>query len=396
MRGFFLLIFVLSSAAVTGYVVREPAGEGNVEQPSIAFLPTPDDGIQPRLVNDSEGGLHLLYFKKEVNKPAQRRGNLFYREYHSNSDRWLEPVKVSSEAFAVQSFSIARSSMDIDASGRIHVVWYLPRENEYHYSRSDVERSHFEEQRSLVSEYSVGLDAAADVASKGESVAIIWGAGDLNSEQTRTVYGRFSQDSGATFGPEQILGDPKLGACACCSLAADYDHNGQLQIAYRSAINGSGRHMQFLSVGDNSDSGIQQDYAPVAPLQQWELSACPLSTNDISSNDEQSWLVFESQNKTLLAPLGEQSSDTAEQIRTIAEPLSKTRQKNPSLAVNKDKWKLVAWGEAISHSRGGRLNLGLLNPTGEKVDIEMPEINIPDYSFPAIGALEDGSFVVLY
>ncbi len=80
--------------------------------------------------------------------------------------------------------------MAIGGDGRAHVIWYLPREI-VTTTRSDSERSQFEVQRSLVSDYVEGIDAAADIAAEGDQVAVAWGAGALSAEQERTVYARF-------------------------------------------------------------------------------------------------------------------------------------------------------------------------------------------------------------
>jgi hypothetical protein len=47
----------------------------------VQIMHTPDEGLQPRLSVDSSGVVHLLYFKKRINRPAAREGNLYYRQY---------------------------------------------------------------------------------------------------------------------------------------------------------------------------------------------------------------------------------------------------------------------------------------------------------------------------
>jgi hypothetical protein len=57
----------------------------------------------------------------------------------------------------------------------------------------------------------------------------------------------------------------------------------------------------------------------------------------------------------------------------------------------------VVWGEAISNSRGGRLNMRLFDTGGEVTAYRLPEeIQIRDYSFPAAASLPNGDFLVLY
>ena len=53
---------------------------GGQARAEILVQETPDGGLQPRLVQAADGGIHLLYFKKRLNRPAAREGNLYYRE----------------------------------------------------------------------------------------------------------------------------------------------------------------------------------------------------------------------------------------------------------------------------------------------------------------------------
>ena len=357
----------------------------------------PDGGLQPRLVTAADGGVHLLYFKKRLSAPSAREGNLYYREYLREERRFGLPIKVSSTAFNLQTFAIARASMAIDGEGRAHVIWYLPRENRYLYARSDAQRLQFEEQRSLVSAYIEGVDAAADVAAEGNQVAIVWGAGALSAEQERTVYARFSDDGGESFGAEQRVGNKDLGACACCSLAAEFDPQGRLSIAYRSAIDGVGRHMQWLTLHAETPSlataneALRGDYSPLQPLQEWEMSSCPLSTNDfaLDANGEP-WAAFETAARIIRL----KANGTA---AAVQEPATQTRQKNPSIAVAANGDVLTAWGEAISHSKGGALRAQLEDANGVIIEWELgTEITLPNFSFPAAAAIGGNDFLLLW
>lgn len=121
---------------------------------------------------DSNGDIHLLYFKKRLSAPSAREGNLYYRQYMPLEKRFSLPVKVSSKAYDLQTYAIARASMAVGGDGRIHVVWYLPRANQYHYTRSNIQRTEFEPQRSMADQYAEGLDAGADIAARGSQSGI--------------------------------------------------------------------------------------------------------------------------------------------------------------------------------------------------------------------------------
>lgn len=359
----------------------------------ILIQQTPDGGLQPRLVQAADGGVHLLYFKKRLNRPAAREGNLYYREYLSEQKRFGSAIKVSSQAFNLQTVAISRAAMAMGEDGRLHVMWYLAREAEYFYARSNLTRSQFEPQQSMVEEFREGIDAGGDIAAFGSQVAIVWGAGELTREAERTMFARFSHDSGLSFGEELRVSNPALGACACCSLATEYLDEDTLVIGYRSAIDGIGRHMQILTLSGVSVAPQSGQYQTLQPLQQWEATFCPLSTNDIatSGNNEYS-IVFETQGRIV-----EMNLASPDKIALAGEPFIETRQKNPTLAFNRQGEKLIAWGEAISHSRGGRLNLRLYDAEGKVTNYRPEEeLQIADFSFPAAAALPDGDFLVLY
>ena len=366
---------------------------GSAVVAEIRIEETPDGGVQPRLNVDDSGNVHLLYFKKRLSAPSAREGNLYYRQYLPEQNRFGLPVKVSSNAFNIRTFAIARASIAVGGDGRVHVVWYLPRDNQYFYTRSNIERSQFEAQQPIVDVFGEGLDAGADIAALGSQVAIVWGAGALSREYERTVYGRISKDSGATFGDELQMGSKELGACACCSLATNFGDENQLAIAYRSAIDGVGRHMQTLTL-QFVDKAIQQvQYAELSDLQEWELSACPLSTNDITADAKANqWLVFETKGRINQLQLG-----TGIDAMPVAEPFIKTRQKNPAVAINNEGDRLIVWGEAISQTRGGRLNMHLFADDGSDKNAGFTEeVSIPKFSFPAAAVLPNGDFLVLY
>ncbi|MFB0988475.1 MAG: hypothetical protein QMC69_04340, partial [Gammaproteobacteria bacterium] len=266
-------------------------------------------------------------------------------------------------------------------------------DNQYFYTRSNIERSQFEARQPVVDVFGEGLDAGADIAALGSQVAIVWGAGALSREYERTVYGRISKDSGATFGDELQMGSKELGACACCALATKFGEEYELAIAYRSAIDGVGRHMQALTL-QFADKAIQQGrYAELSKLQEWELSACPLSTNDITADAQANqWLVFETEGRINQLQLG-----TGIDAMPVAEPFIKTRQKNPAVAINNEGDRLIVWGEAISQTRGGRLNMHLFADDGSDKNAGFTEeVSIPKFSFPAAAVLPSGDFLVLY
>ena len=359
-------------------------------QTGIEFQPTPDGGIHPRMFQDRQGDVHLLYFRKRSTSPRAREGDLFYRQYDAASQDWGSALKVSSQSFNFAD-PIYRANFAIDGEGRIHVIWYQSRPDQFFYSRSSPERTEFELQRSMVNDNLAGVDAGADIAVDGSNVSIVWAAGVLTKEEERTVYARTSTDYGETFSAEIAIGNKELGACACCSLAVEYGQGQKLLVAYRSAIEGVGRHMQLLSV--DTTEADSSSYAELNSLQQWELSSCPVSTNDFSEDYQHNdWLVFESKSRIIQLNT---SNDSNPEL--VAEPATRTRQKHPSIAFSSDGYKLISWAEGISFTKGGLLNWQLFDPDGDLVEsADKPIINIPDFSSPAAVVTPTGSFLILY
>lgn len=361
-------------------------------QSGVEVQETPDGGIHPRLLQDADGNVHLLYFRKRSNNPRAREGDLFYRQYDAASFGWGPARRVSSQSFN-HADPIYRANFAVDAAGRVHVVWYESRPSQFFYTRSNVERSEFEPRRTMVEENLVGVDAGADIAALGSSVAISWAAGELAREDERTVYTRISRNNGDSFTPELQIGDTALGACACCSLALDYQTPDRFEVAYRSAIDGVGRHMQLLTVELPATGDVETAYADLYELQKWDLSACPVSTNDIARDYQQdNWLVFETESRIVQMNL-----NSGEEPALVAEPATRTRQKNPSIAFSSDGYKLIAWGEGVSFTRGGNLNWQLFDAEGNPVPAPgQPAIMIPNNSAPAATITPSGSFLILY
>lgn len=351
--------------------------------PPVVLGRVPDGGIQPQLISDREGGVRLLYYK-HLNSDS-KQGHLYYRKYVAVSQRWLKPIQVATTAYR-NAGTIGRASMALDDRGRLHVSWFSINPASYYYSRSNLQKSRFEAERSLLTVDLSEVEAAADVAVYRDRVTLSWHAGPLDSEPARTVFTMTSVDGGETFSHATETGDTELGACACCSLAADFSSEGTLIVGYRSAVNGEGRHMQLLSVGDGTtDTKL---------IHQWQLNACPVSTNYLSRDtNKRHWMVFETQGsiyQVLLA--GKETTPTL-----VRAPQEKTRQKHPAMAFNSAGERVVVWGEGFGFFSGGDLALQLFSSVGDPTSsVDTKGLNIPDNSFASVTALQDGSFLVLY
>ncbi|MDP2127048.1 MAG: hypothetical protein Q8K97_06680 [Pseudohongiella sp.] len=360
--------------------------------PSVDLQRVPNDGIHPRIMFDEWGDTHLLYFRPEFPDNGLYLGNLYYTRYDNLAGSWKPEMKVSEEPFNYKD-PIYRANLAIDGESRVHVLWFVDRPSQFVYTRSNIEKSSFESPRPIVEQNMEGIDAAAEISSYSNRITIVWGAGDVSREDQRSVFMLESQDYGSTFGEEVMIADAALGACACCGLAAEFNQQGELIVAYRSAINNTGRHMQRLVVTRNAHSDIQTSYQPVHALSEWELSSCPVSTNDIVRDEEgDHWLAYESQSQVVKLNM----SDNSMPVLVSAEPAA-AREKHPAMAFNGAGYKLISWGEGGGFFSGGFLRRALFDIEGNRVPLpELEELEIPDRSFVAVMVKPDGNFLILY
>lgn len=360
--------------------------------PAIRLETVPDHGIQPLLATDARGMVHLIYFKGSTTDGTDHSGHLYYRSYEQ--DRWSPAVQVSSSPFDRKD-AIARASFALDGNGRVHVTWLNNDLPALMYSQSDIDRKRFAAERAIVREPMQGVESSASIAAWENTVSIVWHAGDLDEEEARRVYAIHSQDAGAGFRAVRSLDAARLGACACCGLAANHGSNGHLLVAYRSAINGDGRHMQLLDSGPGEES-----QGGTRLLSEWLIAGCPVTTSDFThrtsagSGKPDQWLVFETQGRIHAFDAGNPGHAAPEPVR---ESLVPARQKHPAIAVNDAGYRLVVWGEAPGFVAGGSLNLQLTDKTGKILPApDTRHRRIADYSAAAVATLDDGSFLVLY
>ena len=366
----------------------------------IAFQRVPDAGIQPVLVSDRQGDTHLLYFK--VEDASTGRGRFYYRRFDESRHGWSAAIQVSTNPYQ-RPHLIARASMAVDDSRRIHVTWhqdnpvddyptsngseYLP---DYLYTRAREDVPVFEPERSIVREFITEAETGAALVVHDNSVSLIWhgsGPDDAETESAGSVYRIVSLDNGTTFGKEEMIGDQSLGACGCCGLSAGFNRAGKLQVAYRTAVANDGRHMQLLEVDPGKKSKTRLLHA-------WQLSACPVSTNHIARDrDGNNHLVFETRGLIYQVDLG----TGAAMPGAVSSPASRHAQKHPAIAINNRNEKLIVWNEGVGINGGGVLRWQLFNPKNVPVPPEdKEERTVAEYSAPAVISFRDGNFLVLY
>src|SRR5205809_590343 len=87
------------------------------ETARVTLVRTPDGGIQPQAAVDSQGVIHLIYFKGEA-----RGGDIFYVRQESGQETFSKPIQVNSQAGSAAAAGTVRGpQLAVGKNGRVHV-----------------------------------------------------------------------------------------------------------------------------------------------------------------------------------------------------------------------------------------------------------------------------------
>jgi hypothetical protein len=200
------------------------------------------------------------------------------------------------------------------------------------------------------------------------------------------VFVTVSLDDGKAFPEEQPMAGLPRGVCACCGLRGFADASGAVALFYRSARTPEDRDGQLL-LAPNSNGPFKE----VARFP-WRASACPMSSASFASAGSRLFVTGESSNRVWFASLDTRSAKAGPAVF----PDDDKPGKHPSIAVASNGELLMAWAEGSGWARGGRLGWQLFDTGGKPGRIGDSKPNIPTWSFPAVVARGDGSFLILY
>ncbi len=194
-----------------------------------------DGGIQPQVVVDGNGVVHLIYFKGDVNA-----GDIFYAQSKDEGATWSKALRVNSQAGSVIAIGTVRGArLAVGKNGRVHAAWMGSKDAEPKavgsatpmlYARLNDAADAFEPQRNLITQ-KVGLDGGGAVAADAEgNVFVAWHAPDVakGDETSRRVFVARSKDEGKTFAAESAASQEGTGACGCCGMQMMADAGGTL------------------------------------------------------------------------------------------------------------------------------------------------------------------------
>ena len=225
----------------------------------VTLMRTPEGGIQPQAAVDSQGNVHLIYFKGNP-----EAGDLFYARLKPTQQRFSDPIRVNSQPGSVIAVGTIRGGqLAVGKDDRVHVVWNgsgtaQPKGaggNPMLYTHLNTNGDGFEPQRNIIT-WAGGLDGGGSVAADPlGNVYVVWHAmGGAKDESGRAVFVSHSGDNGQTFHREKQANTVPTGACGCCGLKAFADRSGDLYVLYRSAGEKINRDMTLLASSNKGET----------------------------------------------------------------------------------------------------------------------------------------------
>jgi len=365
-------------------------------RPNVTLARVPDDGIQPRIAEGSDGTLHLIYYKGDP-----FHGDLYYVRSGDEGATFSSPIRVNSqEGSAIAAGTIRGGQIAIGRKGLVHVAWngsgvaqpaapVNPDSGKpgqpMLYARLNESAGQFEPQRNLMTLTS-GLDGGGSLAAdQTGGVYVAWHArlpNAVKGEGGRQVFWSRSNDDGKTFTPEQAVWDQPAGACGCCGMSIFASRTGDLYILFRSATEAVHRDVYLLTAPRGSDKfrgGI---------LHPWEVNACPMSSMGFSEGRGGVLATWETAGQVYFTKV-----DSKQPISASDAP---AKRKHSYLATNAGGQTLVTWIEGSGWQKGGTTAWRIFDANGKPVSDVQTGSLAPTWSFGAPFARRDGGFTILY
>ena len=370
-------------------------GEETGESPAVTTMRVPEGGIQPQVVVDHDGGIHMTYFKGDAHG-----GDIFYVKSTDGGRSFSSSIKVNSRpGSAVAVGTIRGAQLAVGRLGRAHVTWLGSSadgpEGSSHrlpalYTRLNDAQNAFEHDRDVIQKRP-GLDAGPSVAAdRSGNVYVVWHApGDEgDGEQHRRVWVARSTDEGRTFSLEKRADSRPTGACVCCSLGAFADSNGKLHVLYRSANRVVNRDTYLLTSDDIGASFRGKK------VHKWTVGQCVASTAALSQGPSGVLAAWETTRQIYFAAVDPESSEMG---TPTSAPGRGPNRKYPALAANQRGDVLLAWTEGTSWGQGGTVAWQVFGKDGEPVaDAAGRAEGLPAWSFVAAFARPHGGFTIVY
>ncbi len=365
---------------------RAAEQEGNVKR-----LRVPNGGIQPQVVVDGKGVLHMIYYQGDP-----RHGDIFYVRSSDEGGTFSRPLRVNSvQGSAIAIGNIRGAHLAIGKGGRVHIAWngsdkMGPSGGEtMYYTRLNDEGTVFEPQRNVIMS-AKGLDGGGSVAAdESGNVYVVWHAPEpgTKGEERRRVWVTRSTDEGKTFAQEKAAFDKDTGACGCCGLRAFADNSGNVYVLYRSALQRLQRDTYLLLSTDKGENFHGDDLHP------WKIEACPMSSFAFAEGPADVLAAWETNGQVYFARI---NPATGKKSEPVAAPGDGRDRKHPVVASNKQGQILLVWTEGMGWERGGSVAWQIFNKDGRPTDEKGRAAGVPVWSLVAAIARGDGGFTIVY
>lgn len=363
--------------------------------PDVDVRRLPDGGLQPEVLVDATGVLHLVYL---AGLPAS--ADVFYTRSDDGGRTFSPRVRVNSQAgSAIATGTIRGAQLALGRHGRVHVVWNgsataAPKPPTRAgqapgmpllYARSAPGGGAFEPQRTVMTA-TRHLDGGGSVAADDAGhVLVAWHGNALDGpegETSRRVWLARSADDGHTFAPETAISPMDVGACGCCGLrlAAAGD---QVHVMFRAATRMVHRDVYLLRSPDGGRSFSS------TRLDEWEIGACPMSSMAIAAGPEATYAWEHDGNVAFGREQGAPTGPSPVDPKDV-----RGRRKHPRLAIDPQGVTVLAWATGTGWNTGGAVGWQMFVNGAPAGAMQAPP-DLPAWSFPAVAAVR-GRFVLLY
>lgn len=344
--------------------------------PAMIPMRVPNGGIQPQVLQDAKGTVHLVYYKGDP-----MHGDLYYTQSADEGMTWTDPKQVNHKPHdAIARGAIRGAQIAFGPDGTLHVVWLGsdsgPNGMPLYYTRKPVEADEFEAERNLQG-HTVDMDGGATIAADADNdVYVLWHAPEheKSTEADRKLWIAKSTDSGKTFAAEKPAWDEPTGACACCSVKAQVIGKS-LYVIYRSAQQTVHRDPYLLVSNDNGSTFTGKKIGA------WEIGGCPMTNSFFSSSSKGVTVAFEEKAKPVLHAPG-------------FEFIAPDNGKYP-VADSQESGTVFSYTKGASFAQAGTAVVTYLDGSGKVVESKNLG-EVPLSSFTALFRKRNGGYVVLF
>jgi len=394
----------LAGAGLAGLIPRFASAFQPTNSDRVKPVRVPEGGIQPQVVRDEAGTLHLVYYTGDP-----RAGSLFYTRSKDNGATFAPHMPVNHSGSAIAAGTIRGAQLAVDGNHRPHVAWNgspgaQPRGpinpdsgkpgEPMLYSRLKDDGSGFEAERNVMGA-SFGLDGGGSLTADGRgNVHVLWhgigvkeAAGPAKGEARRQVWTATSHDHGKTFSTESKAWTKPTGACGCCGMKAFTTRKGDVLAMYRSATEEIHRDIYLLHSADQGASFTGR------LLHKWDINACPMSSMDFSEGPDGVIAAWETGGQIYWAEVSGKGGHSTE---PAGAPGDGKGRKHPRVAINSRGELLLVWTEGTAWQRGGSLAWQVYDRSGKVTNDSGTVPGVPVWSFAAPFVNRNETFSILY